>query len=829
MADASYLEVVDAVRNYYQNDPDKWAAFAGYGGETMAERVAIAKSVPGVTCTVSRTGSVLGWDIANDFPREFNPPAVINSNVPNASYGNGGGFATKINGNFEVIDETTTPPKTSWVSGARKVSGGAKVFTTAANVLSTVAWAGLGAKLGKAINENFGGQYAWTESDWENWVSGLDPLDQAVFRTLFDIDGDSTTAYLPEDMLASMYKMLYDMGAFDVGTYELVDDVAVQTGAPITNFDQLLQNTTPKTTFPHTVPFKYLEGTELVSAKGPYTTTITSTRSVKWFNIRPDNSGDTGTSAPPIVISFDGPFTVTTETLQNGNPVSWASGTSTATSTTISIDGAPVTIWYAQPAGQGFGINSEILPQTGDYTIPSSVQLGEAVTEIAYILKSGTIAGGTGVEGIEDDPRATTQIDPNLITGTTPETILPQLKENYPQLFGDSIYEDVPQEDGTTKRITYIPIPWPTKDNKGDPITGTPSQTDPQVDPTTATDTETETLTDTIIGSPTGSPTDTTTVTPPSTGSGDAPATVQPSGSASSLWAVYNPTQAQVDAFGAWLWSSDLVDQIKKLFNDPMQAIIGIHKVFATPETGAAQNIKCGYIDSGVPSAVVTDQYTTVNCGTVNLREYFGNVFDYSPYTEVSLYLPFIGIVKLDCADVMRSSINVKYHVDVITGACLADVVVTRDGAGGVLYQYSGSAIVTYPISSGSYASALAGVVSIAGGLIGTIASGGALAPAALGAAVGISHLHSDVQKSGSFSGAAGAMGCKIPYLIISRPQTAMPSSYKHLEGQPANHYTKLSDASGYVKVRAVQVKGLDATDTELDLIEQLLKQGVEL
>lgn len=822
----TYMDLMDGIEAYYGEGSDQWVKMAS-GTATNAERVQILKQVPGVTTTVNSKGQIIGWDYTKPFNSTYNPPAEIDSNVPNAIYGeNSTAYNARINATYEVIDETIEPVKSTWSSGAKKVGTGAKVFTAAADVASVVCAAGLGAKLGKAINASFGGKYKWTDADWEDWVSGFGPVGQAVFRTLFDIDGDSTTAYLPEDMLASMYKMLYDMGAFNVSRNVLVDDVTIQTGAPIENFMWLLQDKPTSTTFPSTVPFNYLEGTELVSAKGDYSTTITCTRSVKWFNVRPDKSSGNGIILGPILISLEGPFTVTTKTLERGNPVSWASGTGESRKTTITIDGVPVDVWKSGTDSQGLGVNSEILPQTGNYTTGASYD-DDIIKELVYILKKGTFSVKSGVDGMSSDPRATIQIDPSLITGTTPATILPQLKSNYPQLFDGSIYEDVPQEDGSNRRITYVPIPFPRINSKGNPITGVPSQGNPKVDPTTATGTDLDTLTDVITGSPTG--TGNTSATPPATGSGNSPITAAPTGSASSLWAVYNPTQEQVNAFGAWLWDSNLVEQIKKLFSDPMQAIIGIHKVFATPETGAEQNIKCGYIDSGVPSKIVTNQYTTVNCGTVNLREYFGNVFDYSPYTEVSLYLPFIGIVKLDVADVMRSSITVKYHVDVITGACLADVIVSRDGYGGVLYQYSGSAIVTYPVSSGSYASALTGILSIAGGVATTIASGGALAPAAIGAAVGMSRLHTDVQKSGSFTGAAGAMGAKKPYLIISRPQTAMPSSYKHLEGQPASHYTRLGDTSGYVKVKSVMVNGISATDTELDMIQSLLMQGVDI
>ena len=315
----------------------------------------------------------------------------------------------------------------------------------------------------------------------------------------------------------------------------------------------------------------------------------------------------------------------------------------------------------------------------------------------------------------------------------------------------------------------------------------------------------------------------------PDIGAGNTPTVVPQTGKASSLYSVYNPSQEQLNQFGAWLWSFDFFEQIKKLFNDPMQAIIGLHKVYSPVQTSGLGTIKCGYLDSSVPSKLVSEQYVTVDCGSVSLQEYFGNVFDYPPFTEISIYLPFIGIRRLDPSDIMRATVSVKYHVDVFTGACLADVNVKRDTAGGVLYTFPGSCSVQYPLSSGSYM----GIVStIASTVVGSIT---APTPLGAGAAVlgGITNLtfnsHANVERSGSFTGNAGAMGSKIPYLIISRPQTAMAQNFETLSGYPSNTYTKLSACTGFTQVKFVHVENLNATDAEKQEIEQLLKEGVIL
>jgi hypothetical protein len=314
---------------------------------------------------------------------------------------------------------------------------------------------------------------------------------------------------------------------------------------------------------------------------------------------------------------------------------------------------------------------------------------------------------------------------------------------------------------------------------------------------------------------------------PPTTGDGDTPPSIVPTGSASSLYAIYNPTQQEVNDFGAWLWSPNFVDQLLKLFNDPMQAIIGLHKVFATPIIGGRQNIKVGYLDSGVSSNTVADQYTVIDCGSVSLPEYFGNVFDYSPFTDVAIFLPFIGFQPLNVADIMRSTISVKYSVDVLSGACLAEVSVIRDGAGGVLYTYSGNCAVQYPLSSGSYMGIIATIAGVATSAVAGAAAGGPVGAAVAG---GMSALHGSgtrVGLSGNISGNAGAMGVKKPYLVISRPQTQLASTFPNQQGYPTNYSATLGSYSGFVQCRAMHVESTCATRAEISEIQSLLSDGV--
>ena len=452
------------------------------------------------------------------------------------------------------------------------------------------------------------------------------------------------------------------------------------------------------------------------------------------------------------------------------------------------------------------------------------------------------VAPGTG-----DQPGATI---PNINSNSTPQQVADAMNTTFPELEGNRVEMPVAVPGTIPKPVTYVQVPLPasvTSTSQGtEPIvkpTETP-QANPGINPQTATDPLAALVLKILTAQqavnmpdpatdpeqyPNGVPEEPVNTNPSDVGTGTTPPLVVPVGSASALWTVYNPSMSEINSLGAWLWSSNFIDQLLKMFSDPMQAIIGVHKVFASPAVSGRSNIVVGYLDSGVAANVVGSQYTTINCGTVKLSEYFGNVFDYSPHTKVSLFLPFIGVVDLDVGEVMRANISVIYHVDVFSGACLAEVSVTRDGAaGGVLYTYSGDAAVRYPLSSGSYMGMVSGVLSVVGGIAGTIASGGSLAPALLGGAAGIGNAHTSVQHSGSISGNAGAMGGKKPYLIIRRPQTAMANNYEHYSGVGANQRVTVFQMDGYFRledIRNVNIKG--ATDTEIEEIVRALEEGV--
>jgi hypothetical protein len=310
------------------------------------------------------------------------------------------------------------------------------------------------------------------------------------------------------------------------------------------------------------------------------------------------------------------------------------------------------------------------------------------------------------------------------------------------------------------------------------------------------------------------------------------PVTPALSSAANGLLHVYNPTADQINSFGAWLWttfSGDLIDTLSKLFNNPMDAVIGLHELYSTPITSAESvTIRAGYLDSGVASRLVSSRYSEIKCGAVSVPEYWGNYLDYAPYTKSYCYLPFIGIVELNTDDIVGSGVEITYKIDSYNGSCIALITTAKAGSDeSVTYEFSGNCAVELPITSGmksSIQNALLGATTLA---LAASTGGASIAAAAMiGGARGASSKNI-VQHSGSFGSSYGAMGIKTPYLIIKRPKQKVVYGYNTNYGYPAHKMVLLSTCSGYLKAKEVDVISPTATEDEKKMIEQLLKSGV--
>ena len=289
----------------------------------------------------------------------------------------------------------------------------------------------------------------------------------------------------------------------------------------------------------------------------------------------------------------------------------------------------------------------------------------------------------------------------------------------------------------------------------------------------------------------------------------------------SKLFTVYNPTADQIDELGGYLWGESIAGTLASIFTNPLNAIISLHCIYCEPDVIGTREIRLGYLASGVSAKYVVSQYKEVDCGTIRIPEYYGDCRDYSPYTTISLFLPFIGFRPIKVDDVMGSELSIKYYVDVYTGTCLACVSVNKGGVIQLTYNFDGNCSVMLPLTSGSWANMTVGLATALTSMIVNPVAGALQLPNAV-------HNGISMSSQGQLGCNAGAMGRKKPYVVVTNTQAYDAVGYNELYGYPANILTKLSQLEGYTKVKEVHVENVNnATVDEKNEIERLLKSGV--
>lgn len=298
---------------------------------------------------------------------------------------------------------------------------------------------------------------------------------------------------------------------------------------------------------------------------------------------------------------------------------------------------------------------------------------------------------------------------------------------------------------------------------------------------------------------------------------------------------MYRATQTSLRQFSQYLWTGDFIDNVKKLFQDPMEAVVSVQIVPYTPtHSETPTNVFLSWIDTGVPMYPITNQYVRIDCGSLEVSEFWASFLDYPPHTDVSIFLPYIGVKQLSVQDVMSRKLHLIYNIDSLTGSCVAMLKCSGGGIDSVMYSWNGSCNMQIPIGARNFSSIYSSVVSlIAGAGAASLTKGGTKALTA-GQAVGatasiVGNLDLDTQSRqvGSASSVPGYLGIQTPYLIITRPKDSTPSNFNELNGRPSNLGGKVGDYSGFLSLSAVHIDGIVATEKEKNMISSLLASGI--
>lgn len=379
--------------------------------------------------------------------------------------------------------------------------------------------------------------------------------------------------------------------------------------------------------------------------------------------------------------------------------------------------------------------------------------------------------------------------------------------------------DDIPPEDEPPEPINPDnPDPYydPTSDPDSPDYDPTKDPESPQYDPTNPSTPHRPPSAEAGGDPPTKPPVDP--VTPPP---------IPPSHALNSRFVtLYTPSLSQLNDLADYLWSPAWsVDGFKKILANPMDCILGLMIFPALAAPVGSKEVHVGNLSTGVIMSYVENQYVELNCGSFEITEYYGSYLDYDPYTKIEIYLPYIGSHTLSADDVMSKTIQLKYMIDLLSGTCVAFLVV--DGT--TLYTFTGSCATSIPVAGNDWSKMLNSILRVAGAAAATIVSGGAAAPAAAGAATSlfVSSHKERIRHGGSVESSAGLMSIQTPYLIITRPRQALPIGQNSFQGYPSFMTESLGSLTGYTEVESCHLEHVPCTAEELEEIERLLKGGV--
>lgn len=301
-------------------------------------------------------------------------------------------------------------------------------------------------------------------------------------------------------------------------------------------------------------------------------------------------------------------------------------------------------------------------------------------------------------------------------------------------------------------------------------------------------------------------------------------------------------TETQMQSFYDAVWNTDLTDFVKGAFtgiySNLISNVISL-KYMPTSSvnlggTGDASPVILGF-KTYAELTVQTIGNTVapiVDIGSYQFSRAYNSFADYAPYTDIRLYLPFVGVVPLDTNLFMGTggdtppTLNVKAQYDLQSG--LITYFIMRNNT--MIISVSGRMAVEVPIS---LQSGMDTFTTISENFIGKTTSfaGNAMAGNPIGMVADIAQGSATAPPQTVFSsvGGDGAFYAHPKCMVMIRhPQYNRPKNYSHVVGFPAYVTKKVSDLNGFNTIKNPIIPLADGmTSVERDMIVADMQKGL--
>ena len=286
------------------------------------------------------------------------------------------------------------------------------------------------------------------------------------------------------------------------------------------------------------------------------------------------------------------------------------------------------------------------------------------------------------------------------------------------------------------------------------------------------------------------------------------------------LTSTFHMTKERLVQLGQFLWGSSIFDEFSLINNNPIENIISC-KAIPYAISGTTQEITLGNVKTGVNGEKISQNFSKQTIGSVAIAEHYKNFLDYAPYTNVIIYLPYIGFKELDTSLVMGKTLRIEYTLDVITGGCLAQIYVGKIR----LYEFTGNIGVDISITASNRAQVESAYINAGVGVVSSAMSGNVTG--AVNSIIGAATSQYHYSGTGNPNPSCVASTNRTCYVVIDRPQYQPLKAFNHTRGRMCCLSKTIGSLKGYTVCDGnIDISGISATDEEKDEIVNILSTG---
>ena len=286
------------------------------------------------------------------------------------------------------------------------------------------------------------------------------------------------------------------------------------------------------------------------------------------------------------------------------------------------------------------------------------------------------------------------------------------------------------------------------------------------------------------------------------------------------LTSTFHMTKERLVQLGQFLWGSSIFDEFSLINNNPIENIISC-KAIPYAISGTTQEITLGNVKTGVNGEKISQNFSKQTIGSVAIAEHYKNFLDYAPYTNVIIYLPYIGFKELDTSLVMGKTLRIEYTLDVITGGCLAQIYVGKIR----LYEFTGNIGVDISITASNRAQVESAYINAGVGVVSSAMSGNVTG--AVNSIIGAATSQYHYSGTGNPSPSCVASTNRTCYVVIDRPQYQPLKAFNHTRGRMCCLSKTIGSLKGFTVCDGnIDTSGISATDEEKDEIVNILSTG---